>query len=115
MAITLYGIKNCDTMKKTFQWLDAQNVAYEFHDYKKHGIDKNVVSQAINQHGWENVLNKRGTTWRNLEDGIKTNMDNIKALQVAEENPSIVKRPLLLYKNQTYLGFKQEIYEKIFA
>jgi len=115
MTAKIYGIKNCDTMKKAFNWLDVHQIAYQFHDYKKEGIDKNITTQAIKEHGWDNVINRRGTTWRQLSDDVKNSMDETSALEIAQENPSILKRPLLLYKNTTYLGFKDETYQEIFA
>ena len=77
---TLYGIQNCDTMKKAFKWLDAQNIAYDFHDYKKIGIDEDVLKQALTQHGWENVINRRGTTWRKLPKDVQESMGADKAI-----------------------------------
>lgn len=111
---TLYGIKNCDTMKKTFKWLEAHDVSYDFHDYKKEGVDITIIKQAISEHRWENVINKRGTTWRKLPQDTQENMNNESAVQIAQENPSIIKRPLLLYKKITYLGFKDDLYASIF-
>lgn len=113
--IKIYGIKNCDTMKKAFGWLDQNNVSYEFHDYKKAGVNENVLRQAIEEHGWESVLNRRGTTWRNLSEDTKQGMNDAIAIQVAMENPSIIKRPLLLEGAKTVLGFKEDEYEKICA
>ncbi len=66
--VIIYGIRNCDTMKKAFKWLDAHGVSYSFHDYKKDGVPENVIKSAIDAHGWEAVLNRRGTTWRQLPD-----------------------------------------------
>jgi len=114
----IYGIKNCDTMKKAFKWLDENNVSYDFHDYKKVAPDEAVLKRAIKNHGWESVLNKRGTTWRQLPDDVKVNMDTTNAISVAIENPSIIKRPLLdkgpSKKNEIYLGFSPAVYEEIF-
>jgi len=111
---TIYGIKNCDTMKKAFKWLDANNIEYVFHDYKKQDVDENIIDQAIQEHGWENVINRRGTTWRQLPDGVKESMNDKNALTAAQNNPSIIKRPLLDHKNKTHLGFKADMYEDIF-
>lgn len=115
----IYGIKNCDTMKKAFQWLDENDVPYDFHDYKKIAPDEGVLKRAIKEHGWENVLNKRGTTWRQLPDDVKANMDTISAIAVAMENPSIIKRPLLdgapNKKDEIYLGFSPAVYQAIFG
>ncbi len=110
----IYGIKNCDTMKKAFKWLDNQGIDYVFHDYKKDGADQATLKEAIAQHGWESVINRRGTTWRKLPDDVKNAMDEDGAVQVALENPSIIKRPLLVHQGQSYLGFKDAEYEAIF-
>ena len=110
----IYGIKNCDTMKKAFKWLNENNIDHTFHDYKKSGIDHSVIKQAISEHGWEAVINKRGTTWRKIPQSIQESMDEKKALDVANENPSIVKRPLLVQNGKTYLGFKAVQYKDIF-
>lgn len=111
--IALYGIKNCDTMKKALKWLDNNDVEYQFHDYKKEGADQAIIQSAINQCGWEQVINRRGTTWRKLDDQIKETMDAKKALEIALENASIVKRPLLVKGDQIHLGFKEDEYQKI--
>jgi len=110
----IYGIKNCDTMKKAFKWLEEKNIDYIFHDYKKSGIDEPVLQQALNEHGWENVINRRGTTWRQLPPKIQEDMNDTKAIEIAHDNPSIVKRPLLLTDGKTQLGFKPETYTEIF-
>ena len=111
---TIYGIKNCDTMKKAFAWLEDQSIEFNFHDYKKQGLDEGVLKQALSEHGWEEVINRRGTTWRQLPDSVKESMDEAKAIEIANDNPSIVKRPLLLHKGKTTLGFKAESYGEIF-
>ena len=110
----IYGIKNCDTMKKAFAWLEDQSIEFDFHDYKKQGLDENVLKQALSEHGWEEVINRRGTTWRQLPDSVKETMNEAKAIEIANDNPSIVKRPLLLHKGKTTLGFKAESYGEIF-
>ncbi|MBL4590004.1 MAG: ArsC family reductase [Alphaproteobacteria bacterium] len=112
--VFIYGIKNCDTMKKTFTWLQGHCVPYTFHDYKKEGIDQKALEIALDQCGWETVINKRGTTWRKLPDEAKNNMDKALAIQVATENPSIVKRPLIIHKEKALLGFNVDIYSEIF-
>ncbi len=110
----IYGIKNCDTMKKAFRWLDEHGVSYEFHDYKKQDIDENVLRAAINEHGWEEVINRRGATWRKLPDDVQNTINETAAIKIAGENPSIIKRPLLVHQSKTYLGFKDETYAQIF-
>lgn len=111
----IYGIKNCDTMKKAFKWLDEKGVNYTFHDYKKEGVDKDILLKALDEHGWESVINKRGTTWRQLPKDIQDGMNDQKAVQIALDNPSIIKRPLLFNKGKITLDFKSEIYADIFS
>ncbi len=110
-APKIYGIKNCDTMKKAFKWMDANGVAYDFYDYKKQEADKEVLIAAIKMHGWENVINRRGTTWRKLPDDIKETMDQNKAVEQAAANPSMIKRPLLVQEDDILLGFDEKSYE----
>lgn len=112
---TLYGIPNCDTMKKARKWLDEAGVEYQFHNYKKDGLDPALAEQWLSELGWEVLINKRGTTWRALTDEQKTNMDNQNALAVMLDNPSIIKRPLLDTGSTKTLGFKAEQYESLFT
>lgn len=112
---TIYGIKNCDTMKKAMTWLDENGVKYEFHDYRKDGVPAPVIKSAIKTHGWETVINKRGTTWRRLPDEDKAAMDDAGALKAATEAPALIKRPLLAHDGDTYFGFKPDIYSDVFA
>ncbi len=111
----IYGIKNCDTMKKAFKWLEDAGIEFEFHDYKKSGVPENVIRAAIKHNGWDNVINRRGTTWRKLPDEVKASMDEKAALRMAQENPSIIKRPLLVQGASIHLGFDPEDYRKIFS
>lgn len=110
----IYGIKNCDTMKKAFKWLDEQGIDYQFHDYKKEGLNEALAKQWLEELGYEQLINKRGTTWRKLDDTVKNNLTNETALSLMLENSSIIKRPLLDTGNQRYLGFKPELYDTIF-
>lgn len=100
-------------MKKAFTWLDNNNIQYEFHDYKKSGIDEDIVKKALQQHGWEQVINKRGTTWRALSEEQKSSMSDENAIMAARENPSILKRPILAMNGQIWLGFSPETYSSI--
>lgn len=111
---TLYGIKNCDTMKKAIQWLNDNNIEYNFCDYKKSGANEALLKRAIAEYGWENVINRRGATWRKLPDKIKNDIDENTAIALALENPSIIKRPLLIYGTHIELGFNQETYKALF-
>lgn len=112
-GVKIYGIKNCDTMKKAFRWLEDRGIAYSFHDYKKDGVDMDILAQAIAAHGWENIINRRGTTWRKLPDEIRENMNVQKAMEIAADNPAIIKRPLLLTNGRIHPGFNEERYQAI--
>ena len=112
---TIYGIKNCDTMKKAFKWLESEGIEYTFVDYKKTKPDTAILQQAINEHGWETVINQRGTTWRKLDNATKETMDAEKAIPLALENPSILKRPLLIHNGTSHIGFKPKQYKEIFG
>ena len=111
----IYGIKNCDTMKKAMSWLTQNDIEFEFHDYRKDGLEANLLEQWISELGWEKVINKRGTTWRNLDDETKAMMDDNKALEQALAQPAMIKRPLLVHKAKITLGFKAAEYQAIFA
>ena len=113
-TITMYGIKNCDTIKKARKWLEAEGVDYQFHDYKKEGIQKDQLIAWIDQLGWEVLLNKRGTTWRKLPDDVKDNIDEASAITVMLENTSIIKRPVLDTGNTLLVGFSADEYAKHF-
>lgn len=111
--VKIYGIKNCDTMKKAFKWLEAHNVEYDFHDYKKSGVPEDVIRNVITQHGWEVVINKRGTTWRKLDDSVKEKLDDESAVHVAVGHSSVIKRPLIEMNGSYILGFDAEKCAKI--
>ncbi|MEL0611759.1 ArsC family reductase [Marinomonas arenicola] len=110
--ISIYGIKNCDTMKKAFRWLDEHNVEYQFFDYKKVGVDAELATQWLAQQDWQTLINKRGTTWRKLDDNTKDTMNNSNALAVMMAQPSIIKRPLIIKDDAIILGFNTEDYER---
>ena len=105
MTIRLYGIKNCDTMKKARAWLDKHKVEYAFHDYKSAGIDRDRLEGWANKAGWETVLNRRGTTFRKLDDADKTDLDMAKAVRLMEAHPSTIKRPVVDYPGGVLVGF----------
>lgn len=113
--IKIYGIKNCDTMKKAFKWLDEKAIDYEFHDYKKGGIDRETIEAWEADVGWEVLLNRRGMMWRKASDEVKANIDRDSAIELMLETPSIIKRPLLDTGDARHVGFKPETYEEIFA
>ena len=110
MAATLYGIKNCDTMKKAWTWLDQHGVAYDFHDYKKVGIDRTTLEGWVKQLGWEVLLNRAGTTFKKLPDADKQGIDEGKAIDLMLAQPSMIKRPVLATGGKLYVGFKPETY-----
>jgi arsenate reductase len=112
---TLYGIPNCDTMKKARKWLADNGVEYEFHDYKKLGIEKKKLNEWIKTVGWETLLNRRGMMWRKVPDDMKANIDEKSAIGLMLETPSIIKRPVLEAKGKVTVGFKAETYEELFS
>ena len=115
MTATLYGIPNCDTVKKARTWLDGRGVAHDFHDYKKAGIDEARLRSWVDELGWETVLNRAGTTFRALPDADKADLDAAKAVALMLAQPSMIKRPLLDLGDRRIAGFKPEIYEAALA
>lgn len=105
MSVTLYGIPNCDTVKKARDWLDAHHIAYVFHDYKKLGADPAKLAAWAEAAGWEKVLNRSGTTFRKLSDADKTGLDAAKAVAVMTANPSCIKRPVVEHPGGLLVGF----------
>ena len=115
MAITIYGIKACDTMKKARTWLEEHDVAYEFHDYKATGIDGKHLQRWSKIVGWEVLLNRAGTTFRKLGDADKQNLNESKAIKLMLAQPSMIKRPVLdLGVGKLAVGFKPEQYAQLF-
>ncbi len=114
MTVTIYGIKNCDTMKKARVWLDTKGVAYRFHDYKAEGIDEASLTRWVESLGWETVLNRAGTTFRALPDADKQGLDAKKAIALMLAQPSMIKRPMLDRDGALTAGFKPDIYETLF-
>lgn len=115
MAITIYGIPNCDTMKKARTWLDEHGVAYDFHDYKKAGIDRDRLEGWAKKVGWETLLNRAGTTFRKLPDNDKQGLTEKKAIALMQAQPSLIKRPVLdLGRGKLLVGFKPEVYAEAF-
>ena len=112
MSITIYGIKNCDTMKKARSWLDGHGVAYDFHDYKTAGIAKDKLKQWSDELGWETLLNRAGTTFKKLPDADKEALNERKALALMLAQPSMIKRPVLDVGGKLLVGFKPDIYAK---
>jgi len=114
LRVTIYGIKNCDTMKKARAWLDTHGVAYSFHDYKAEGIDKEHLARWCKAAGWETVLNRAGTTFRKLPDADKEGLTEKKALALMLDQPSMIKRPVLEMGAKILVGFKPETYAAAF-
>ncbi|WP_426577586.1 ArsC family reductase [Xenorhabdus stockiae] len=123
-TFTLYGIKNCDTVKKARRWLEDQEIPYQFHDYRADGLSPDLLQLFIEQLGWESLLNTRGTTWRKLTDEQKSATNNAEAAKALMlEQPAIIKRPLLASQEETtsqktgsyLLGFKAEQYQQFFS
>ncbi|MES2270933.1 MAG: ArsC family reductase [Pseudomonadota bacterium] len=115
MTITMYGIKNCDTIKKARTWLDSNGIAFAFHDYKASGIDAATVRRWVDEHGWEVILNRAGTTYRALPDADKQGIDTDKAVALMVANPSMIKRPVLDLGDRRLVGFKPDAYAAAFA
>jgi arsenate reductase len=114
MSVTLYGIPNCDTVKKARQWLDGKGLAYTFHDYKKQGADPDRIAGWVEQAGWEKVLNRAGTTFKKLPDADKQGLDADKAVRVMAANPSAIKRPIVEHPGGLLVGFKEAEWEQAF-
>ncbi len=109
---TVYGIKNCDTLKKALKWLDQNNIAYQFHDLRQDGITKADLQQWSDAVGWEVLLNTRSTTWRQLADKDKKDLDANKAISLMLTNPTLIKRPVITTTKTTLIGFKEADYKK---
>lgn len=111
MTLTIYGIKNCDTVKKALNWLDLNGVHYNFHDYKKLGVDEKILLKFIKKFGWQKVLNSKGTTFRKLKECEKPSSE-LQAIELMKKQPSIIKRPILDAPSAQILGFDIVEYEK---
>ncbi|MBV1882540.1 MAG: ArsC family reductase [Pseudomonadales bacterium] len=110
---TLYGIKNCDTIKKSRKWLEQNGIEYQFHDYRKDGVSGEQLEQWCDELGWEKLLNKRGTTWRKLPDETKQTVDREKAILIMLDQPAIIKRPVLDLGTIRLLGFSEKEYSAL--
>ena len=111
--VTLYGISNCDTIKKARAWLGRHEIAFRFHDYRKQGLDREQLLSMVSALGWEAMLNRRGTTWRTLPGKVKDQIDAESAIDVMLENPAIIKRPILAAGDQLHVGFSEAQYREI--
>ena len=111
--LTLYGIPNCDTVKKARKWLEANGIDYRFHDFRKDGLDAKQVTPWIDALGWETVLNRKGTTWRKLPDNVKENVSAANITDLLVEQPTLIKRPVLVSGKTIHCGFKADEYEAL--
>lgn len=112
--VNMYGIPNCDTIKKTKRWLELHGIAYQFHDVKKEAVDANLLRQWLKHVSWQQLLNKRGLTWRGLRDEDKVELDEEKAISLLCQYPSMIKRPVLLHDQGVTVGFDVALYQTLF-
>ncbi len=112
-SVTLYGIKNCDTVKEARKWLDVHSVSYTFHDFRVDGINKTLINNFLKDNDIDIVINKRGTSWRKLSKQEKDFKNKLQAVELMLTNPTIIKRPVLNAKNKYYVGFSNEHYESL--
>ena len=112
--VTIYGIRNCDTMKKAMRWLEEQGIDYRFHDYRKEGLDLKQLKAWEKELGWEVLLNRRGQLWRKLPQATRDRIDRASALKIMLDNPGIIKRPLLDTGDTRIVGFDPERYAALF-
>jgi arsenate reductase len=110
--ITLYGITNCDTMKKAFAWLDARQTEYRFHDYRKAGLERERLEHWCREAGWEALVNRRGTTWRRLPEAARAELDLPRALALMLENPSLIRRPVVEHPDGLLIGFDETLWAR---
>ena len=115
MTITMYGIRNCDTVKKARDWLEAHGQPFAFHDYKTQGIDAATLQGWCEELGWEAVLNRAGTTFRKLPEADRDGLDEAKAIALMSAQPSMIRRPMLDLGPRRLVGFKPALYEQAFA
>jgi Spx/MgsR family transcriptional regulator len=113
MSLVIYGIRNCDTIKKTLKWLDSHAIAYRFHDYRKDGLSSELLQEFITALGWQALLNKRGTTYRGLSDAAKQGLDEQSAMLLMLEQPALIKRPLLHTPHGYLLGFDETQFQTL--
>lgn len=111
---TLYGIANCDTIRKAKRWLEDHRVDYEFHDYRKQGLDTGLLQSLESSLGWEAMLNRKGRSWRQLSEPVRQRVDRDTALELMLDNPAMIKRPILAAGDGLHLGFDAAHYEEIF-
>ena len=112
--VTVYGIKNCDTVKKACNWLSKNNIDYQFHDFRKDGLTQVKIKQWTSKVDWEILLNRRGTTWRKLSDQDKNSINKTHAIKLMNEQPTLIKRPVIEHSNDVLVGFSEATYKNTF-
>ncbi len=112
--VSVYGIPNCDTMKKACAWLRSNDIPFSFHDYRKDGLDTGLLEDWVADVGWETLLNRRGLTWRKLSESDKADVDEAKAIRLMAENPTLIKRPVLVQGEHLMVGFSEPSYRDFF-
>lgn len=112
--VTVFGIRNCDTIRKARRWLDGQGVEYSFHDVRSDGLSRTQLENWVKTLGWENLLNRRGTTWRNLPEAVRDNINKRVAVKLMLEQPAMIKRPVLDLDNSLHLGFSEATWTRLF-
>lgn len=115
MTTLVYGIKNCDTVKKALKWLEENNQQPQLHDYRVDGLNTDWLVEMETKFGWENLVNKRSTTWRNLDDEVKNNLNRETALKVLIEQPTLIKRPIVIKDDVALIGFTEKEYLAAFS
>ena len=111
---TVYGIKNCDTVKKACKWLDSNHIDYQFHDFRNEGLTQTKVKQWASLVDWETLLNRRGTTWRKLSDHEKDSINKANAIKLMTEQPTLIKRPVIEHHKKVLVGFSEDVYQQTF-
>ncbi|MCK5480553.1 MAG: ArsC family reductase [Gammaproteobacteria bacterium] len=112
--VTVFGIRNCDTIRKARRWLDGQGVEYSFHDVRSDGLSRTQLESWVKILGWENLLNRRGTSWRKLPQAVRDNINKRAAVKLMLEQPAMIKRPVLDLGNSMHLGFSEETWTRLF-
>ena len=113
--MVIFGIKNCDTVKKARRWLDANDVDFTFHDFRQEGLKQETIEVWLRKVSWETLLNKRGMTWRQLDDPRKEQMNETIAIELMLENPTLIKRPVMTVNDDCFVGFKEADYAAYFG
>lgn len=112
---TLYGIKNCDTVKKARNWLESRHIDFHFHDFRADGLEEKRLREWVTELGWETLVNKRSTTWKQLDNSIRDSMDEASAIETMLAQPTLIKRPVLDTGHERKVGFKDKDYQNLFA